>query len=402
MTRIRLHPLWPALLLLAAGALLLPREPLIIEAHDERLYHLPVIREFASELPRPDIRDYSAAMAPLYHVSMAVAVRAGLENIAALRLLSLAISALSLSALWWYFSGFATRSRAAMFAMAIGLSPYFLGPALYLSSDNLAFGAMAAALALANQGRAGLSAAATTVAVLTRQLYVWLIPLCAYAAWRDGRRARALAWLLLPAAALGGLVWIWGGPVPPSFAMHQEPVGLLPAMVIIGTLGVWAIPLLPSLAKEADGRRAAVLFALIASAAAVYLFFVPLDDMHPAPWGGGLRALGRYTGTLAGTPLTFWAGLIMGALALALMLARTLTPHHRTVLVTAGLWMLAQNSNAAMHERYYQPFLLLVLFSFVAPWRGGRTTAGIAVLIVMILLTSAVRFFVHGGGLYRF
>jgi hypothetical protein len=402
----RLHSIWPSLLLVLAGIPLILLEPFVVEGHDERLYHLPVIRQFAAQMPWPDIRDYPAAMAPLYHLLLAVPFRAGLDDIVALRMMTLGIAAISVAAVWWFFAAFATPRRAAVLAAAIGLSPYYLGPSIFLASDNFAFGCMAVVLGVcaraAGPPRLGVVAIASTAAVLARQLYFWLILLGAWDAYRRRVTGAALAWLLLPGAALGGLIWIWGGPVTPSFVQHREPAGLLPALMILGTLGPWAVPLLPAFAEGADRRRALTLFALMGVAALCYLAFDPFSASHPAPWGGAMRTLGKYVPALAGTSLLFWPAILLGTLTLALLLSRPLAAHERMILIAFALWTAAQSTNAAMQERYYQPFVLLVLFGFAASMRSRRATFGIAAIIAMIALTSTLRFLVHGTGLFRF
>ncbi|HLX38053.1 MAG TPA: hypothetical protein VKR29_09640, partial [Candidatus Binataceae bacterium] len=39
--------------------------------YDEIKYHLPAIRQFAAQLPHPDLSAYSSATTPLYHLMMA-------------------------------------------------------------------------------------------------------------------------------------------------------------------------------------------------------------------------------------------------------------------------------------------------------------------------------------------
>ena len=57
------------------------------EAIDERDAHLPVIRQFAAELPQPDLVGYRSATAPGYHVAMAIPARLGV-GVHGLRLIS--------------------------------------------------------------------------------------------------------------------------------------------------------------------------------------------------------------------------------------------------------------------------------------------------------------------------
>src|SRR4051794_39707330 len=46
-------------------------------SYDQNVYHLPTIRQFASELPRPDFSNYLSATTPGYHLILAILSRAG-------------------------------------------------------------------------------------------------------------------------------------------------------------------------------------------------------------------------------------------------------------------------------------------------------------------------------------
>ena len=391
-------------LLLAVGIPLAAFEPFVIEAYDERVFHLPAIRKFAAELPVPDIRRYSAATGPLYHVVMAIPVRAGVDSVIALRVFSLLLAAAGALAIWRLFAALTTPSRAAFFASVVALSPYYLGPAIYLNTDNLAFGAMAVALTawLAPASSSAGMGIASTVAILTRHIFAWLIPLSALHWWRGRRSAAGLMWTAVPLLSLLILFYLWGGTVPPAFGVHRASSGLLPLLVVLGTLGPWALPLLPSFAAGASPRRAALAFVVLGAASAAYLLVWPLGDAHPAPWGGGLRTLGRYTGTLAGTSLLYWVAVLLGVLTVSLWAARRPTAASRNLFIALGLWSLMQTANAAMHERYYHPFLLLILLALTADATDTRSRLGRAVIVAMVITASVLRFVVHGGGLLRF
>ena len=56
-------------------------------AADQNHHHLPVIRQFATQLPWPDIRDYESATAPLWHIVLAIPARFGASDVS-LRLLT--------------------------------------------------------------------------------------------------------------------------------------------------------------------------------------------------------------------------------------------------------------------------------------------------------------------------
>lgn len=397
---------WPALCLVAAAVPLMILQPDIIEALDERLYHLPAIHRFAAGFPRIDLAGSPVASGPLYHLLLALPARAGADGLVALRVMSLAFAAAGAVCVWWCFAALTTSRRAAWFASILVLSPYYLGPSLYLANDTMAFGCMAITLGVwlrrAGPTRPGTAAVAAAASMITRQIYAWLIPLCALDAWRRRVRGPALFWIAVPSLALAGLFAAWGGLVPPAFQFHTAPSGLLPLLVVLGTLGPWAAPLVPSFAEGAD-RRVALLVMLVAGAAAAgYLAWSPLGDAHPAPWGGGLRTLGRHVPSLYGTSLLYWAAIMLGVLTVALWVSRRATPAQRAMQIALGLWALAQTGNAAMHERYYHPFLLLALLALTAERDDRATRTGRIVLALMVAAATTLRLVVHGGGLYKF
>ena len=69
------------------------------EATDEAVAHLPAIRQFAAELPAPDLADYPSATSPGYHLLMSLPARAG-AGVHALRVLG-SLAGLALVLLSW-------------------------------------------------------------------------------------------------------------------------------------------------------------------------------------------------------------------------------------------------------------------------------------------------------------
>src|SRR5579871_5957648 len=63
-----------ATVLLIFAGLALPaifRTAQFTENYDEARYHLPAITQFAAQLPYPDLRNYSSATTPLFHILFA-------------------------------------------------------------------------------------------------------------------------------------------------------------------------------------------------------------------------------------------------------------------------------------------------------------------------------------------
>src|SRR4051794_40758262 len=59
-------------------------------SYDQNVYHLRTIRQFASELPRPNFSNYWSATTPGYHLIVAAVAKVGgfVNNLMALKLLA--------------------------------------------------------------------------------------------------------------------------------------------------------------------------------------------------------------------------------------------------------------------------------------------------------------------------
>jgi hypothetical protein len=400
----RLPRLWPALAVTAAGLAAIALDVELSEAYDQNTFHVPVIRTFAAQLPFPDIRGYQSTTTPLFYLVMSMAVRAGVESVAALRVITLALSVAGVCAIQWFFQRFAEPRRAALYAAAVGLSPYYLGSAVFVVTDNPPFALTALALGIAlapGPPRAALAAVIVTAIVLSRQIYVWLLPFFVVASSREGISRKAIAWMIVPALALGAMLLLWGGPLPRGYSTYPHPPSLLPLIAILTTVGWWGAPLLPALARSCHRGRAAAIFVAVAIAAVLLLTYAPITPGHPSPWGGGMRTLGKYGGSIAGTSVIYWIGMLLGSAGVAVIVARPHAPHERLLLIACAFWAAAQCLNAAMPDRYYQPFVLLVLLSFAAGLRGRLAAAGTLALIAAILAASFARFAIHGAGIVR-
>jgi hypothetical protein len=204
--------------------------PGTIGALDERLFHLPTVREFAATWPSVDFRNYHAATGPTYHYLLAPIAKATGYNIAVLRAVTGVLSMLAawlVASLLQRFAGWRAADATAG-AVLFALAPYTFGSAFVLGTDNPALlftlAAMYALLAFRetpNPAAAGGIAIATALALTTRQTSIWLVPvgLAIVATTKGSRSMRSIAAFLIVLSALP-LIWlihVWGGPVPPAF-----------------------------------------------------------------------------------------------------------------------------------------------------------------------------------------
>jgi hypothetical protein len=202
---------------------------------DARVYQLPTILQLSERL---DLSDYPSAQTPLYHLLTAWWGELVGFELWKLRLLNVAFSygmALALLRLLRRATPLEPWQAFALTLLFV-LSPYVLGASFTLLTDNLAI--LFALLALERihaYWRTGsafafaLACLATCAALLTRQAFVWLVPVAAFYLVRrelgaTGASPRAAAVRIAAGSALLALALVplallaleWNGLVPPS------------------------------------------------------------------------------------------------------------------------------------------------------------------------------------------
>src|SRR5260370_40814193 len=96
---------------------------------DELAYHYVTVREFQSQWPHLDFRDYPSAQTPLYYVILAAVSQVN-DNITTLRFVSFGMS---LAIVLFIAAYLMTRRRPALvlfLTILVEISPYFLGVAV--------------------------------------------------------------------------------------------------------------------------------------------------------------------------------------------------------------------------------------------------------------------------------
>jgi 4-amino-4-deoxy-L-arabinose transferase-like glycosyltransferase len=441
-----MYPLLLALPFLAGIALLkgLTVEIDTFHGSDAGTYHLPTILQFAEHL---DFGSYPAAQTPLYHVLFAGYGKVVGFELWKLRLLNVVLSYAAILAIYGLLLRRLERPQAFALTLLVALSPYVLGPSFTLLTDNLAllFGVLALWCfdiarggARARGGPARVSAlarhplvafalgcVAMSGAVLTRQAFLWLALVAAWALLR-GRfslreRALGVAAGALALAPFAALVITWGGLVPPgsdpascglctdSSGAGHDAFTLRTVGFTLAVVGLYAAVIYgPILARrtgrdtgtEAAPRGAAavgeasrplvlrppldalVLGALLAGVLLVLvssLAYVPPIPGHPAD-AGYLWRIAHHAPEVLGSALIFWLLVPLGAVALALLVRRSRIDSLPTVWFAA--FLLAAIPVRLVYAKYFDPFALLALALFARPpdLRRPLDYAGIAVL----------------------
>jgi hypothetical protein len=283
--------------------------------------------------PRANLADYASSTTPLFHL---VAAWVGVfidGSLPALRLINVVAT--------WLFAGvvFLMANRvlradywtSVLLGLTFSLAPYVFGTSFVLLTDNLALFFAISTLYFAfrymdsqDKDQLMLATLFAAAAILTRQLYLWLLPTI-FAAWFLGLRrgssrnpAGIFALLSLAAVPYGLLVVLWGGPVGPQFQdMHQwnlrafgflaSCIGLYGAPFVIASISQW---------RQRFGYGPFILIVVAATAVtllAAPLHFIPYDPNCGGrqlpicfPTDGFLWKISLKLPTVAGTSLLFW------------------------------------------------------------------------------------------------
>jgi Dolichyl-phosphate-mannose-protein mannosyltransferase len=378
---------------------------------DARVYQLPTILQLSERL---DLSDYPSAQTPLFHLVMAGwGELVGFEPWR-LRLLNVAISygaALALLRLLRRATPLDDLPAAAL-TLAFVLSPYVFGASFTLLTDNLAI--LFALIALerihaygrdGSPGAFALACLAIGAAVLTRQSFLWLVPVAAVYLLRPPLRAPRLAaggaLLGLSLVPLAALAVEWNGLVPPSAdpascglctdrpGVGRDALTLRTVGFSVALIGMYAALVLgPSLARRREllPRPPTALLAAALAGALVLLLVSPLEYKPPVPGAGGdagyLWRISDVFPVLLGSSLAFWVLVPLGAVAAALLARRAGWISLPSVYL--GAFLLAALPVNLVYQKYFDPFMLLAVALFARPpdLSSRWDYAGIAVTCV--------------------
>jgi hypothetical protein len=377
---------------------------------DERMFHLPTVLQFQAQLPWPDLRDYPSATSPLHHLLLALVAAVASSDLLLLRVANLAFAALGLAVVGWHLSRDARPWTALTLALPLMLSPYWLGPAIRISTDDAAlvwvFISLAALWASARSATATpwwLAVVAAIAAIWTRQLHLWLAAPLAIAAWwphllgsqhlRSPQRLAAVG--LLP-LSLVPLLWAWRGLVPPSFARAHEGLGNpAAAQLLLAVLALVGVFFAPTWLPAARTPRARMLALAAAAVAAASLVIWPLPwEANPNRIAGAAWMLAGLGPNALGSAALLWVLVPAGAAVAVLLVWAEGSTGTWLVALSLPPWILANAANERAYHKYYEPFLLFLLAhaaSRVAP-NGRWTLLGPAALALAYLAVDALRF----------
>lgn len=367
-------------------------------AFDQQYFHIKVVRRFLSQWPAPDLSNYESATAPGYHLALAAIAKIVGRDPLVLQIIASLFTLAMLGVVASLIARAATAARATALeccalALPIVCSMYVLFPGVWLQPDNAAWLGVFAILALALPARRGFGwliggALILMALVFVRQNQIWSAALLWAAAWLnaapvpDGNISTLLSrpmrrisgtmvavWVSLP--AFGVVAWLfrlWGGPVPPDFQnQHASGANLATPAFTLALIALYSLFLFawlaPSLGRLWRESRPLIGLAAIAGAA---LAAIPETTFQHEPRSSGLWNLVRLEERLGlsiahHTSPGMMALSTLGAVALLGWLA-ALRPRERWVLAAALVaFTAAQTANSNCWQRYFEPFLLVLV-----------------------------------------
>lgn len=352
---------------------------------DEHAYHLPTIRQFATDWPITDLTHYPAAQTPLYHWLMAGVVKLFGFHVWLLRLLSAAFSYAAVVVVFRLLLRRGARAWTACgLALLFALSPYVFGVSFLAMTDGLALLFVVLALSQLDAFRSSQDARSfaafllwLALAVLTRQSALWLaaaglaVVAIQLRSWRPvALAAIGTALSLLPLVLL---VAAWGGLVPrgsdPTSCGLCRAEGssvaltLRPGLFTLAILAIYAAAVLgPSLLSQSKRAPAVLLGLITALGAATLLALEPLQRTS-ARDAGYLWRLASHIPEVAGASLIFWFLVPVGAL-LGVYLAKRSLPDELPAVIGCA-FLVSTLVVRLPYQKYFDPFaLLFVLLAF--------------------------------------
>ena len=344
---------------------------MVFDAMDEKLFHGPTIQGFAAQLPWPNLQDYASATTPLYHLVFAPLSWLTEHHLPTLRAANLLLSGACLWLVVRCITLWANPKLGALGGLIVGMSPYFIGPAIRLSTDNAALLSVFATLLATHPTTARSPWRASlwsTAAVWTRQIHVWLLaPILLAGLSAPKRRSTWLLTALLPIVALAPLAATWGGLTPPSFARgHETSLNVDVLVMSLGILGAYSVFFSPWVIRTLRRKEAKLWVPGIAALGLALLaqHSMPWQD-DPTRWGGALWSASARVPELLAIPVTFWATVPLGALTLLAFATHHDRKTARFLSLSTAVFIAANMLSARAYQKYTDPMLLFMLVTFL-------------------------------------
>ncbi len=386
---------------------------------DEEYFYVPAIRQSYRQWPKADLElDARTHKPPGYPFLMATAARIMGLNFTRLRVLQMLLSAAIPALLYRWLRTQRSALTATAIVAPLVCSSFFIKSSAYLTTDNVAFLCVAAALYFLVQARwtawsATALALLNSAAVCVRQDTVWLVGpasiLLALQVWRGRRTGQAARtefsiWrcLILVGAIIGPIVilvrlwWTWHGFVPPGYytGLLRTGPSLAPVAYILALVAIFWWPYLIA----AHGFRAAAKLAIEKAALgwalgglALVLTIETTYKYGAGRWGGYLWLLASIVPAVGGRSLVFLFLAPLGALALGITLRKmySLQPTAAVVFgVSFAAWASSSTLNPYVFHRYYEPGVLLFLIAASAMTQAQKASASLTTYVPLVVVSG--------------
>lgn len=422
---------------LAAGAVtaifLAFAVPLILIDHqlgrgyvDQRDHHHVVIQRFAREWPAFHFSDYESMTTPGYHVLLAGALRAVSDDIRFLRLMGSLFTVGLLATLACALARRMPAANAVALCLPVVCSVYVFSSGIWLLPDNAAWWCVLGVIlvALRNEIDARtylLGGIALLALVWMRQIHIWSAAVLWMAAWigaasnqqadpilpallgADRRAAfQRSAWMFIATLPALITVWafhhLWGGFTVPMYQHFvAQPSGSAPAVIfaLFACFGLFYMPYVLPRWRGLD-RTAAWRMILIGAGFGMLIGALPATSADRAAGRhSGIWYLVNYAPVLADRSLLMIALSTAGGGLIGLWFAALGGRDRWIFLVALGAFIAAQVPGARAWQRYYEPFLLILLAVFASRMirptdRDERSRGKIAGPLMLAALLACV------------
>lgn len=365
---------------------------------DQDKYHHHAIAAFAADWPVADFSDYPSATTPGYHWMLA----AFGSDKTLLRLIGSIFGIALIAAVGIGIGRRLPRENpglrpgwlgGVMLCLPLALSMYVVSSALWLLPDNAAWLCVWLLLLLIFRDRpwqiGGLVAAGVLLLLLVwfRQIHLWMAGALWASAWIYGygigaiaERRRfavfAMGLATLPAVVVvGGFMLLWGGASPPSMQSHVTGPNPSVAANVLSLLGIYSVFfvgwLMPGIRRMArcEGGWCRVRLCLFGGLViGVLVGVIPQTSFVVPERMSGLWNMARMLPTLMDRSpliigLSTFGGLMAGVWFAVLWGCGEASSRRSAQLwsVVLGLFVLANTAAAHAWQRYYEPFLLMLL-----------------------------------------
>ena len=334
--------------------------------------------------------DYDFATTPLFDVIFAILAKFVSPALPFLRAVNVVATYLASVTLFIIFRSAlgATFWTSLLIALALILSPYVFGISFLLLTDNFALLFAACTLYFIlrylNGGQWNLIAFAAlfaACAIMTRQLYLWLLVLllatCIFRSREDPTEplSGAFALLGLAIAPLIVLFVSWGGTNPPKYHAYFD-FSLRPLSFFTACVGLYGAPFLAVRMWESPRPRITGLVSIVGIVllvAGALLWFGPLNDvplnLHclktscPPPTDGYLWRASLWFPAIGGVNLLF---LILVPLGVGVLLRCFYDQNFRSLaLLVYFAFGLVSLSNSVLYQKYFDfPAMLVCCLGF--------------------------------------